>query len=134
MKITTRILGILAAIVLVVVGLSLELPAKHVSVSSSSSAYYMDWSKNTGAEYLGGDCYNYIVEASLKAGYMSGLMTVKAIAVIGGVLLFFLSLFSLTNCRDTKKMVQAIKEQKEQNPSTVWTPTKEYGSPERTNE
>ncbi len=46
----------------------ISIPRKYVSVSSSAVAYEYDWSQNTGAQYLGGDAYNYIVEASLKAG------------------------------------------------------------------
>ena len=112
MKTVLRILGAVAACVGIFVSATMisssrkmELPEKYVYVSSSSSAYHYDWSQNTGAEYLGGDAYNYIVEASLKAGYYNATATTKAVTgTAGTVLLFcsvfflFFSLYSLQNC------------------------------------
>lgn len=98
-RIIVRILGIFAAISLIVIGIEYPVPEKRVSVSSRYEAYDYDWTENTGAEYLGGDCYNYQVEASLKAGFVSGILAMKAIFIVGGTILFFMSLYSNVSCR-----------------------------------
>ncbi|MBE5806763.1 MAG: hypothetical protein E7317_00265 [Clostridiales bacterium] len=89
-----HILGVILAIALTIFGVVCPIPEKYVYVSSSSSAYHSDWKENTGAGYLGGDAYNYIVEASLKAGYLNSVVTTKCFSIAVGILLFFLSLFS----------------------------------------
>ena len=100
MKYLWRALGLIAACVMVVFALGMindskdiDLPKKHVYVSSSSSAYYSEWEANQGAQYLGGDAYNYIVEASLKAGYYDAQVTRKTILEVGGYLLLSISGF-----------------------------------------
>lgn len=92
----THIFGILVAIALIIFSIAYPLPEKHLRVSSYS--YGMDWYENRGEEYVGGDAYNYQMEASLKAGYFSGIVTAKATTFVGGVLLLFLSLFAHTKC------------------------------------
>ena len=123
MKTALRILGIIAACVGIIFAVNMihtaqttTVPEKHVYVSSSSSAYYKDWWENTGAEYLGGDAYNYIVEASLKAGYYSATVTSKTIRETGGMILLFLSVFfllfsgwSLQNCLSAARLEKAPK-------------------------
>ena len=74
---------------------NVELPRKYVYVSSLSSAYDSPWESNTGAQYLGGDAYNYIVEASLKAGYYNAVSNEKTITMVGSILLFFISAYVL---------------------------------------
>ena len=112
MKIALRILGMIAACIgiyfavnMIDTSQKMEIPKKYVYVSSLSSAYDKDWSDNTGAQYLGGDAYNYIVEASLKAGYYNATVTTKTIKEVGGTILLFFSGFflffsaySLQNC------------------------------------
>lgn len=100
MKYLWRALGLIAACVMVVFALGMindskdiDLPRKRVYVSSSSSAYYSEWEANQGAQYLGGDAYNYIVEASLKAGYYDAQVTRKTILEVGGYLLLAISGF-----------------------------------------
>lgn len=124
MKKFMRILGIVAAIAGIIVAIVLicsakntVIPDKHVYVSSSSRAYYLPWEDNTGAQYLGGDAYNYIVEASLKAGYYSGMVTEKAVTYVGGILLLFISMFfllgsvySLQESLNADKQLSALKE------------------------
>ena len=95
----SHILGIILSLVLIVFSLAYPIPEKHVYVYSSSDAYYYSWDKNIGAEYLGGDAYNYQVEASLKAGYFTGVVSMKSIVFVGGLLLFFckMSVYCRTN-------------------------------------
>ena len=112
-KILTAIValaGIIISALLIFHGLGLELPEKHVYVSSNSNAYYYDWDRNVGAEYLGGDCYNYIVEASLKAGYYSAVTTEKYVCIVGGLLILFFSLFKLFGSLDLIANASFVKE------------------------
>jgi hypothetical protein len=44
--------------------------------------------------YLGGDAYNYIVEASIKGGEIAAAKTTNAIYLVGGTIIFFGSLFA----------------------------------------
>ena len=92
----SHVVGVLVAIALMIFSIAYPIPEKHIRVSSYS--YGMDWSENRGEEYVGGDAYNYQMEASLKAGYFSGIVTAKATTFVGGLLLFFLSLFAHIKC------------------------------------
>lgn len=97
-----HIFGLLAAIALIVFSIAFPVPEKYVDVSSNYSAYHSSWKENTGAEYVGGDAYNYQMEAALKAGYMSGVLAMKSVAFVGGLLLFFLTLYSNAACSLTE--------------------------------
>lgn len=91
--IAVHLLGLCVGTGMIAYGNELELPDKNLIVSS-----YLpndEWEDNVGDEYVGGDAYNYQMEASLKAGYMSGMMTVKAIMMAGGALIDVLVLISL---------------------------------------
>lgn len=94
----THIFGLLAAIALIIFSIAFPVPEKHIDVSSNYSAYQSSWKENVGAEYVGGDAYNYQMEATLKAGYMSGVLAMKSITFVGGVLLLFLTLYSDSAC------------------------------------
>lgn len=99
---TPHIFGLLAAIALIIFGIAFPVPEKYVDVSSNYSAYHSSWKENTGAEYVGGDAYNYQMEATLKAGYMSGVLAMKSITFVGGLLLFFITLNSNAACSLTE--------------------------------
>ena len=73
----------------------LKLPEKFVYVSSVPSAYNFSWGMDTGTQYLGGDAYNYMIEASLKAGYYNAVSNQKVITFVSGLLLLFISVLSL---------------------------------------
>ena len=45
-------------------------------------------------KYIGGDAYNYQIEASILGGEIAGAKTTKALYLIGGIVLFFGSLIS----------------------------------------
>lgn len=102
------VLGVIAAAALIIYGLSIGVPEKHVTVSSSYSAYNYDWDRNTGAQYLGGDAYNYQVEASLKAGYYAGVVTVKSVTIVGGILLLFMSIFALSRISQGERQTEIL--------------------------
>lgn len=98
---THKAIGIVVAILLAVFGVAFPLPEKHLYVSSY--AYQNNWMED-GEEYVGGDAYNYQMEASLKAGWVSGVLALKAICVASGILLFFGTLYS--NNKDKELMKQ----------------------------
>ncbi|MGN1421920.1 MAG: hypothetical protein ACI4XA_00950 [Oscillospiraceae bacterium] len=100
-----KILGILAAIALVIFGLAFPVPEKHLRVSLYS--HNNNWME-AGEEYVGGDAYNYQMEASLKAGWVSGVLAVKAICASSGVLLFFLILMSESHEKEVRKQNELL--------------------------
>ena len=102
------IIGIIIAIAMVIFAAAYPVPEKYVFVSSLSYAYDSPWNENTGAEYSGGDAYNYQIEASLKAGYLSGVLTMKTVMFVGGILLFFLSLFSYAKLTLIRKQTESL--------------------------
>lgn len=102
---TIHIIGILTAIALIVFSVCCPLPEKRVRVSYTSGAYDNTWCDEAGAQYMGGDAYNYQIEATLKAGYMSGMLAVKSIVFVGGVLLLFLTAFSFARCTYLKRQI-----------------------------
>lgn len=100
-----KILGILAAIALVIFGLVFPVPEKHLYVSSY--AFKNNWTED-GEEYVGGDAYNYQMEASLKAGWVSGVLAMKAICASSGVLLFFLILMAESHEKEVRKQNELL--------------------------
>lgn len=70
-------------------GLFFPMPEKELEVSSYS--YSTNWGKS-GIEYVGGDAYNYQMEASLTAGWVSGVMAFKGILIASGLILFALTI------------------------------------------
>lgn len=104
----SQVLGIILAVTLIVFGAAFPVPEKYVYVSSSSYAYDYPWTEDRGAEYVGGDAYNYQMEASLKAGYMSGVLAMKSISFVGGLLLFFLTLYSRVKCVAIEEQTRVI--------------------------
>lgn len=88
------ITGIIIAIIMIGFGIIYPVPQKNLYVDDSYKAYQYDWAKNKGAQYVGGDAYNYQIEASLKAGYIAGVLAMKTITFVGGILLFFFSTYT----------------------------------------
>ncbi|NLI21420.1 MAG: hypothetical protein GX418_07740 [Clostridiales bacterium] len=100
--------GIIIAIALIISGVAYPTPEKRLLVSSY--AYDNTWMDISGEEYVGGDAYNYQMEASLKAGYMGGVLALKAISIIGGILLFFMTLYSMNSDRYYKSQIHYLQE------------------------
>lgn len=80
------IVGIVLSAVLILTGLAIETPDKKIGYS---------YSKNGYEEYVGGDAYNYIIEASLRGGEIAGAKAQKAIFISAGSVLLIISLFGL---------------------------------------
>lgn len=89
----STVIGLVAAALLIAAGIFISLPSKRLSVSSYN--YYPKWTDKSGVEYVGGDAYNYQMEASLKAGYVSGVMAMKAVFIGSGVILLCVTFFTM---------------------------------------
>lgn len=101
-----HIAALIVAVSLIRYGMNYSVPDKRIHVYSSSSS--PSWSGDYGMEYVGGDAYNYQMEASLKAGYVSGVYAMKAIYTVGGTLLLFITLLSLD--RRLRKLPEGLAE------------------------
>ena len=86
MKKAAGIVGIILAAVLLVLGFVSTTPDKYIKSYGDDKMY----------EYVGGDAYNYIIEASLRGGEIAGAKTAKAIYFAAAGILFVLSLSFLT--------------------------------------
>ena len=103
----SQVLGIILAIALIAFGAAYPVPEKHLYTSNYSWIDY-SWSSEWGEEYVGGDAYNYQMEASLKAGYMSGVLAMKSITFVGGLMLFLVTLYSRVKCVAIEKQNQLL--------------------------
>ena len=104
----SQILGIIFAAALMIFSIVYPVPEKDVNISSSSRAFYSSWSENIGAKYINGDCYNYQIEASLKAGYLAGVLAMKSLTFVGGLFLLFLTLYSRIKCKTIEEQTRII--------------------------
>lgn len=86
MKKAVGIIVLLAGAALLITGLVWQLPGTHLTTYSLSDAKY-----SRIEEYVGGDAYNYIVGASLVSGFISGLITMKAVFIAAGALIMCIS-------------------------------------------
>lgn len=100
---TSYVVGIIFSIILIAIGIFFPVPKKHLLVSEN--AYNNNWFEN-GEKYVGGDAYNYQMEASLKAGWVSGVIVLKSIGISVGITLLMISIYS--NERD-KELAQQNK-------------------------
>ena len=88
MKKAACILGVILAIVLLALGLITRTPSRE--------NIHQDVCK-----YVGGDAFNYIIEASLRGGEIAGARTAKAVYFSASALLFILSLWLYTPDENT---------------------------------
>ncbi len=86
MKKTAGIIGIILATLFLVLGFISVTPDKYIKSYGDNKMY----------EYVGGDAYNYIIEASLRGGEIAGAKTAKAVYFVAAGILFVLSLSFLT--------------------------------------
>ncbi len=71
-------LGIIVGIVLIVIGVLIEIPSSIIL---------------NPEQYVGGDAYNYMIEASIKGGMIAAANICKHMYICTGVLIVFISLF-----------------------------------------
>lgn len=83
MKRTISGVGVALGIVFILIGILTKVPDRSIG--------YFD-----PKEYVGGDAYNYIIEAGIRGGEISGTSTSKAIYIVGGSIICFISLMNLT--------------------------------------
>ena len=76
------IVGIILSVILLIWGLVIEVPSSYLSFYGIK-------------EYVGGDAYNYIIEAGLRGGRIAGAMVQKVVLIISGCILFWMSLFAI---------------------------------------
>ena len=82
MKKAAGIAGIILAVVFLILGFTSTTPDKYIKSYGDGKMY----------EYVGGDAYNYIIEASLRGGEIAGAKTAKAVYFAAAGILFVLSL------------------------------------------
>ena len=86
MKKAAGYLGIILAIVFVILAFATPVPDKYIKSYGTGKMY----------EYVGGDAYNFIIEASLRGGEIAGAQTSKAIYFGVAAILAVLSCSFLT--------------------------------------
>lgn len=101
-----HIVGIILALVLIGVGIFYPLPSKHYFVSSLPFAD--DWGSQYGNEYVGGDAYNYQIEASLRGGYVSGILTLKSIFIGTGIIILIISIYEHSKSKQSNKVSELL--------------------------
>jgi hypothetical protein len=77
---TFSVLGIIVGIVLIIVSFFVSVPSREIS---------------NPERYIGGDAYNYQIEASIRGGEIAGAKTTKAIYLTGGIIIFLGSFIAL---------------------------------------
>lgn len=82
MKKAAGIIGLILAIGFVVLGFTTSVPDKYIK----------SYGSNKMTEYVGGDAYNFIIEASLRGGEISGALISKAIYFAVAAVLAVISL------------------------------------------
>ncbi len=82
MKKAAGVIGIILSVVFLVLAFTTQIPDKYIK----------SYGNDKMQEYVGGDAYNFIIEASLRGGEIAGAQTTKAIyfgiSAILGVLSF----------------------------------------------
>lgn len=100
--------GIFVSVLLIIFGAVFPVPEKQVD--TIGYCYDKSWFYRYGEEYVNGDAYNYQIEASLKAGWMSGVLTMKSISVATGILLFFITLYADKKHKELEKQTKLLEQ------------------------
>lgn len=82
MKKAAAITGLVLATVFLILGIASVTPDKYIK----------SWGDGKMYEYVGGDAYNYIIEAALRGGEISGAKTARAVYFSAAGILLVLSL------------------------------------------
>ncbi|MGN0657568.1 MAG: hypothetical protein ACI4KR_12345 [Ruminiclostridium sp.] len=100
--------GVIISVILIIFGAAFPIPKKHIYVSNYS--YDTGWVDEKGEGYVGGDAYNYQIEASLKGGWVSGVLAMKAISVSSGILLFFFVMYADKKQKELEKQTKLLEQ------------------------
>ena len=82
------IVGIIAGFCLIIVSFFVSVPDRVITDPK---------------KYIGGDAYNYQIEATIRAGEIAGAKTAKAIYLVGGFILLFGSSIAFGILTEPKK-------------------------------
>ncbi|MCI6830639.1 MAG: hypothetical protein MR896_00935 [Clostridiales bacterium] len=75
-------------ILLILAGIVLQVPSDELTLYQ-----ILDGESSVVEEYVGGDAYNFIIGASLVGGRIAGMLAVKAITIVGGILSIGIAVF-----------------------------------------
>lgn len=98
MKKKAGITAIILAVFFLIMGFVSAAPGKYIKSYGDGSMY----------EYVGGDAYNYIIEASLRGGEISGAKTARAIYFGAAGILLVLSVLFLSPDEGKEKIYREV--------------------------
>lgn len=98
MKKAAGITGFILAALFLILGFCTNTPDKYIKSYGEGKMY----------EYVGGDAYNFIIEASLRGGEIAGAKTAKAIYFGVAGIIAVLSISFITSNEDEKEIQNAI--------------------------
>ena len=88
------LIPVIVGIALIALGFIVRIPGGQLTTfkildgETSEHNYAFDNKYSAIDEYVGGDAYNYIIGASLVGSKITGVMSAKAILVVGGLICF----------------------------------------------
>ncbi|MBR2571700.1 MAG: hypothetical protein IKE30_06175, partial [Clostridia bacterium] len=100
MKRAAARIGLVLALIFLIVGVRTRIPDK----------YIRSWGEGRMTEYVGGDAYNFIIEASLRGGEIAGAYASKALYLGFSGILFVLSLSLMSSDPKRKSAAEEGKE------------------------
>ena len=103
-----KIFGIIMSLLLIIFGAVFPVPEKQVN--TIDYCYDKSWFYRYGEEYVNGDAYNYQIEDSLKAGWVSGVLTMKSISVATGILLFSITIYADKKHKELEKQTKLLEQ------------------------
>ena len=98
------VIGIVIGLLFAIIGLTTTVPDDIIQTGTFARG-----NREQGGyqEYVGGDAYNFIIEASIRGGEIAGGRTARATYLTGGVIMITGSLISLGASLDQEKKVKA---------------------------
>lgn len=98
--------GIFVSVLLIIFGAVFPIPKKEIRILDH--CYDKSWFYEYGQEYWGGD--SYAVEASLKSGWLCGILVMKSISVASGILLFFAVIYADKKHKELEKQTKLLEQ------------------------
>lgn len=98
--------GIFVSVLLIIFGAVFPIPKKEIRILDH--CYDKSWFYEYGQEYWGGD--SYVVEASLKSGWLCGILVMKSISVASGILLFFITIYADKKHKELEKQTKLLEQ------------------------
>lgn len=105
-KSIASLVGIILGIILLISGFATTVPDRMLPSFVSRSER-----EETGEgtpQYVGGDAYNFLMEASIRSGEIAGARTARAIYISSGVLLITISAMTFVGEFDQKKEILSV--------------------------